>query len=70
VVTYCGLGKIVLNVDNLCFIVIRSNQHRLNTMHYMSSGVRIGCCVNYLTCVPCNPSGKLILCALFVGFCY
>jgi hypothetical protein len=22
VVTYCGLGKIVLNVDSLCFIVI------------------------------------------------
>ncbi len=38
-VAYCGLGKIVLNVDSLCFIVIRLNQHKLNTVHWMYSGV-------------------------------
>ncbi len=56
-VTYCGLGKILLNVDSLCFIVIRRNQHRLNTVHWMYSGVSTGCCVNSLTCIPCNPGG-------------
>jgi hypothetical protein len=45
VVTYCGLGKIVLNVDSLCFNVIRLNQHRLNTVHWLYSGVSNGCCV-------------------------
>jgi hypothetical protein len=42
VVTYCGLGKIVLNVDSLCLIVIRwvrLNQYRLNTLQWMYGGV-------------------------------
>jgi hypothetical protein len=34
-VTYCGLRKIVLNVDSLCLIVIRVNQDRLNTLQWM-----------------------------------
>ncbi len=41
-VTYCGLGKIVLNVDSLCLIVIRwvrLNQYRLNTLQWMYGGV-------------------------------
>jgi hypothetical protein len=39
VVIYCGLGKKVLNVDSLCLIVIRVNQHRLNTLQWMYGGV-------------------------------
>jgi type IV secretory pathway TrbF-like protein len=38
-VTYCGLGKIVLNIDSLCFIVIRVKQDRLNTQQWMYAGV-------------------------------
>jgi hypothetical protein len=38
-VTYCGLEKIVLNVDSLCLIVIRVNQDKLTTLQWMYGGV-------------------------------
>ncbi len=43
-VTYCGLGKVVLNVNSLCLIVIRWVRTKTEPIHTKHTAVDVWWC--------------------------